>query len=75
MRDIFDSPPADYDRVERMMALGSGSWYRRGALERAGLGAGMRVLDVAMGTGLVAREAVALTGSPALVTGSTRAPG
>ena len=69
VRDIFDSTAGDYDRVERMMALGSGSWYRRRALERAGLKAGMRVLDVAMGTGLVAREAVALVGSPGLVTG------
>ncbi len=69
VRDIFDSTAGDYDRVERMMALGTGSWYRRRALERAGLKAGMRVLDVAMGTGLVAREAVALAGSPGLVTG------
>ena len=69
VRDIFDTTAGDYDRVERMMALGTGAWYRRRALERSGLVAGMRVLDVAMGTGLVAREAAAIAGSPSLVCG------
>ena len=69
VRRMFDGTAADYDHVERLMALGSGSWYRRQALRRAGLVAGMRVLDVAMGTGLVAREEVTLTGDPRLVLG------
>lgn len=69
VRQIFDKGAADYDRVERMMALGSGSWYRRQALLRAGLLTGMRVLDVAVGTGLVAREEVGIVGSPRLVIG------
>src|SRR5688572_11391454 len=56
VRRIFNHTAGDYDRVEKMMALGSGSWYRRQALMRAGLVSGMRVLDVAIGTGLVARE-------------------
>ena len=51
------------------MSFGTGSWYRRQALSRAGLVAGMRVLDVAVGTGLVAREEITLTGSPKLVIG------
>jgi demethylmenaquinone methyltransferase / 2-methoxy-6-polyprenyl-1,4-benzoquinol methylase len=69
VRRIFDAGAADYDRIERMMALGSGSWYRRMALRRAGLVAGMRVLDVAIGTGLVAREEVGIVGDPARVLG------
>ena len=69
VRRIFDAGAADYDRIERMMALGSGSWYRRMALRRAGLAAGMRVLDVAIGTGLVAREEVGLVGDPSRVLG------
>jgi demethylmenaquinone methyltransferase/2-methoxy-6-polyprenyl-1,4-benzoquinol methylase len=69
VREIFDNSAADYDRVERTMALGSGSWYRRQALRRAGLKPGMKVLDVAMGTGLVAREAMALAGNSQLVFG------
>jgi len=69
VRRIFNETAGDYDRVERMMAFGSGRWYRRQALVRAGLGPGMEVLDVAVGTGLVAREAVSIVGDPRLVTG------
>src|SRR2546428_14161610 len=69
VRRIFNQTAGDYDRVERVMALGSGSWYRRQALRRAGLAAGMRVLDVAIGTGLVAREEIDIAGDPRLVLG------
>jgi demethylmenaquinone methyltransferase/2-methoxy-6-polyprenyl-1,4-benzoquinol methylase len=69
VRKIFDDTAADYDRIERLIGLGSGSWYRRRALERAGLSRGQLVLDVAVGTGLVAREACSLTGSPKSVIG------
>src|SRR5947209_17257789 len=69
LRRIFDSTARDYDFVERLLSFGTGSWYRRQALSRAGLVAGMRVLDVAVGTGLVAREEITLTGSPKLVIG------
>ncbi|MDH3321247.1 MAG: class I SAM-dependent methyltransferase [Betaproteobacteria bacterium] len=61
-RRIFDSSAPDYDRVDRLLAFGSGSWYRRQALLRSGLAGGMRMLDVAVGTGLVAREAVGIVG-------------
>ncbi len=62
VRELFDRTAADYDRVERAMAFGSGSWYRRRALARAGLRAGMRVLDIGTGTGLTARQAAHLVG-------------
>ena len=75
LRQIFDSTAPDYDRIERAMAFGSGPWYRRQALLRAGLAPGMRVLDVGTGTGLVAREAVAIVGDPTLVTGVDPSPG
>ncbi len=66
---MFDLAAGDYDRVEKIMALGTGSWYRRQALLRAGLRPGMRVLDVAIGTGLVAREEAAIAGGSHRVLG------
>ncbi|MGH8698651.1 MAG: class I SAM-dependent methyltransferase, partial [Burkholderiales bacterium] len=66
---MFDATAGDYDRVDRLLAFGSGSWYRRQALLRAGLAPGMRMLDVAVGTGLVAREAVRILGDPRSVVG------
>jgi len=69
LRKIFDETAPDYDRIETMLAFGTGSGYRRDALVRAGLKPGMKVLDVGVGTGLVAVQACKLTGDPALVTG------
>ena len=69
LRQIFDRTAADYDRVERTLALGTGPWYRRQALLRAGLAPGMRVVDVGFGTGLVAQQAIALIGDAGLLTG------
>jgi demethylmenaquinone methyltransferase/2-methoxy-6-polyprenyl-1,4-benzoquinol methylase len=69
LRGIFDVTAPDYDFIERLVSFGSGSRYRRAALARAGLCPGMKVLDVAVGTGLVAREAMALTGETGLVLG------
>lgn len=55
---LFDESAPDYDRVSGWMSFGTGQRYRREALERAGLRPGMRVLDVATGTGLVAAAAL-----------------
>jgi demethylmenaquinone methyltransferase/2-methoxy-6-polyprenyl-1,4-benzoquinol methylase len=65
----FDAAAGDYDRVDRLLAFGTGAWYRRQALLRAGLAPGMRMLDVAVGTGLVAKEAVRILGDPRAITG------
>ena len=69
LRGIFDRTASDYDRIERLMALGTGAWYRRQALLRAGLKPGMKLLDVAAGTGAVAREAVQILGNARNVVG------
>jgi len=66
---LFDRTAGDYDRIERVMALGTGSMYRRRALCRAGLTQGMRVLDIGVGTGLMAIEAARLVGESGTVTG------
>ncbi len=72
---MFDSTAADYDRIETLLGFGSGSWYRNQALLRAGLKPGMRVIDVGMGTGLVAKQAAAIIGDPTGVTGVDPSPG
>jgi demethylmenaquinone methyltransferase/2-methoxy-6-polyprenyl-1,4-benzoquinol methylase len=75
VRGIFSRTAGDYERIESAMALGSGPGYRRRALRRGGLAKGMRVVDVGVGTGMVAREAVPIVGDPALVTGVDPSPG
>jgi demethylmenaquinone methyltransferase / 2-methoxy-6-polyprenyl-1,4-benzoquinol methylase len=72
---MFDDTAADYDRTEGIIGFGTGSRYRYGALLRAGLQPGMQVLDVGVGTGLVARRAAQIVGNPALVTGVDPSPG
>jgi demethylmenaquinone methyltransferase/2-methoxy-6-polyprenyl-1,4-benzoquinol methylase len=69
VRDLFNQSAQYYDRVNILFSLGSGAWYRRFCLRRAGVKPGVRVVDIAVGTGLLAREAVALTGDPGAVTG------
>ncbi len=62
VRTLFDHTARHYNRVDRLLSWGSGGWYRRHALLRAGLRPGMSVLDVATGTGLLARQAIEVMG-------------
>jgi demethylmenaquinone methyltransferase / 2-methoxy-6-polyprenyl-1,4-benzoquinol methylase len=75
LREAFDSTAGDYNRLERILGFGTGSWYRRQALLRAGLRAGMDVVDVGMGTGLVSRQILAITGEPRRLVGIDPSPG
>jgi len=59
---LFDRSAADYDRINNWMSFGSGESYRDDTLGRAGLQPGMRVLDVATGTGPVAKAEAARVG-------------
>ncbi len=68
LRRVFDDSAKHYERIASWGFLGTGGWYRRQALARAGLRPGMRVADIAAGTGITARAAAALAGDPALVT-------
>jgi demethylmenaquinone methyltransferase/2-methoxy-6-polyprenyl-1,4-benzoquinol methylase len=75
IRTTFDDTAVDYDRLEKILGLGSGSWYRRQALLRAGLKPGMQVVDVGMGTGLVSKQILKITGEPQKLIGVDPSPG
>ncbi len=75
LRKTFDDTAVDYDRLEKILGLGSGSWYRRQALKRAGLQPGMQVVDVGMGTGLVSQEILNITQQPERLIGVDPSPG
>jgi len=63
VRDLFDDTAPWYDVALGVLSFGSGKWYRRVALIRAGLKPGHRLLDLATGTGAVARAAADVTGA------------
>ncbi len=53
--DVFSHGARYYDRIGRIGFFGTGKFYRKRAVERAGLRPGMQALDVACGTGAVTR--------------------
>jgi demethylmenaquinone methyltransferase / 2-methoxy-6-polyprenyl-1,4-benzoquinol methylase len=69
LRELFDGAAGYYDRLCGVMSFGSGEWYRGWVLGRAGLRRGMALLDVATGTGLVARAAAGIVQTPNSVVG------
>lgn len=68
LRQVFDDSAKHYERIASWGFFGTGNWYRRQALRRAGLVQGMKVADIAAGTGITARAAAAIVGGPDLVT-------
>jgi len=58
----FDEAAPDYDWINQALSFGSGNRYRREALLRAGLAAGMSLLDVGSGTGMVALQGQRIVG-------------
>jgi demethylmenaquinone methyltransferase/2-methoxy-6-polyprenyl-1,4-benzoquinol methylase len=69
VRDIFDETAPWYDWAVWFLSFGSGNWYRREAVKRAGLAPGMKLLDLATGTGPVARAAAEVTGDARSIAG------
>jgi demethylmenaquinone methyltransferase/2-methoxy-6-polyprenyl-1,4-benzoquinol methylase len=69
VNDMFDEGAPYYEWVCRIMSFGTGEQYRKRALRAAGLEKGMRVLDVATGTGLVLRSAAELCEGRSLAIG------
>jgi demethylmenaquinone methyltransferase/2-methoxy-6-polyprenyl-1,4-benzoquinol methylase len=66
---LFDGAARHYDWVGHFLAFGSGPFYRRRTLALAGLRPSMKLLDVATGTGQVARAAARILGDPRGVVG------
>src|SRR5471032_2630001 len=69
VNELFDEAAPDYDWVSGMMSFWSDRFYRKDALRKAGLTNGMKLLDVASGTGLMIKAALELGVNPAQVTG------
>jgi demethylmenaquinone methyltransferase / 2-methoxy-6-polyprenyl-1,4-benzoquinol methylase len=67
--ELFNGSAKYYNHIGRMLDWGSGPMYRRQALQRAGLKKGMRLLDVATGTGLVALGGAEVVGDARRVVG------
>ncbi|MBV9494589.1 MAG: class I SAM-dependent methyltransferase [Acidobacteria bacterium] len=66
---LFDKGSTHYDWVNAVMSFGSGYRYRDEVLHRTKLQPGMRVLDVACGTGPVAVAAKRIVGPSGRVVG------
>jgi demethylmenaquinone methyltransferase / 2-methoxy-6-polyprenyl-1,4-benzoquinol methylase len=69
VQDIFDHTARHYDALSAALSFGTCRAYRRFGLRRAGLRPGMKLLDVATGTGLVARAALQLGLAPGDIIG------
>jgi demethylmenaquinone methyltransferase/2-methoxy-6-polyprenyl-1,4-benzoquinol methylase len=67
LEEIFDRTAVHYDRIDAFGFLGTGRSYRKWVLTRTGLRPGMRLIDVASGTGLVAVAASEIIGPENLV--------
>lgn len=68
LRRVFDEAAPHYEGIAKWGWLGSGHRYRVDALRRAGLAKGMRVIDVASGTGPTARAIKEIVGSDEWIT-------
>lgn len=64
LRDVFDDTAKHYEFIAKWGWFGSGDWYRHQALLRNGVTPDMQVLDVATGTGQVARALLKIVNSP-----------
>jgi demethylmenaquinone methyltransferase/2-methoxy-6-polyprenyl-1,4-benzoquinol methylase len=68
LRKVFDDSARFYEGIAKWGWFNSGDRYRKDAFRRAGLRPGMRIVDVAAGTGITARAALSIVGSTDLVT-------
>ncbi len=68
LRRVFDRAAPYYEGIAGWGFFGTGPWYRLRTLRTHGLKEGMKVVDVAAGTGPTARAAAEIVGDPKLVT-------
>lgn len=64
LRRIFDDTARYYEGIARWGWFGAGDAYRRNVLRRIGVTEGMRAIDVASGTGPVARALLSILKDP-----------
>ena len=69
LNELFNRTAYQYRNIDKATGFGSGMWYRAKALREAGLKAGMQVLDVACGPGLVSQCAHDIVGPSGSVIG------
>ena len=69
VRSLFDRTAPQYDRANSVFFFGTGARYRERRLAAAGLQPGMRLLDVAVGTGATADAARRIQGTDADIIG------
>lgn len=69
VREMFDRIAGRYDLMNSLMTAGLDASWRQATIEAAELSAGMRVLDVACGTGMLTRAAAAVVGGTGEVMG------
>jgi demethylmenaquinone methyltransferase / 2-methoxy-6-polyprenyl-1,4-benzoquinol methylase len=62
-RRLFAHLPSNYDRMGALLSFGQDPRWRRFMVSRVRVGSGAQVLDVATGTGMVAREVAARNGA------------
>lgn len=72
---LFNDGAKHYDRIDGLGSLGTGPKYRRDAQRRAGLKPGMKLLDVAAGTGLMTEGAIRLGVKPSDIVCLDPSPG
>ena len=72
---LFDASARHYDRISSLMSFGTDKAYRRRVLLETGLKPGMKMLDVACGTGMVSGPANDIVGASGRIVGLDPSPG
>lgn len=72
---MFNASAVHYDWITNVMSFGSGQWYRRQALFRAGITSDSHILDIGAGTGVISLLGQEIVGENGSVTALDPSPG